>query len=94
MNTYTLINDRDGNDTIDIEADTLIDAAIDGLSQLGWSMSNDSSEFRVAKAAPELLEALRRLADWVFRLEAKENICSSVWMDAREAIAKAEGRAE
>lgn len=43
-------------------------------------------------SAPDLLSALRNLADYVFRLESKENICSSVWMEAREAIAKAEGK--
>lgn len=45
-------------------------------------------------AAPELLSALENLANYVFSLEGKENICSSVWMNARKAIDKAEGRAQ
>ena len=48
---------------------------------------------RLIAAAPELLAALKALADYVFREESKQNICSSTWMDARAAIAKAEGKA-
>ena len=57
--------------------------------------SNNESE-RIANAhliaaAPDLLSALENLADYVFAFEGKQNICTSVWMDAREAIAKAKG---
>ena len=59
--------------------------------------SNNESE-RIANAhliaaAPDLLSALENLADYVFAFEGKQNICTSVWMDAREAIAKAKGEA-
>ena len=44
---------------------------------------------RLIAAAPELLSALEKIADYVFGMESELNICSSVWMDARAAIAKA-----
>lgn len=46
---------------------------------------------KLCAAAPELLEALRNLADHVFRLESKDNVCSSAWLDASDAIEKATG---
>ena len=46
---------------------------------------------RLIASAPDLLSALEKLADYVFELEGKQNICTSIWMDAREAIAKAKG---
>lgn len=51
----------------------------------------DEANARLIAAAPDLLSALENLADYVFAFEGKQNICTSVWMDAREAIAKAKG---
>jgi hypothetical protein len=44
---------------------------------------------RLIASAPELLAALEKIADYVFGLESELNICSSIWMEARAAIAKA-----
>jgi hypothetical protein len=48
---------------------------------------------RLISAAPDLLSALEKLADYVFEIEGKQNICTSIWMDARESIRKAKGEA-
>ena len=62
-----------------------------GMSEKHWPEIAQANAALIA-AAPEMLEALKTLADYVFREESKQNICSSAWMDARKAIAKAEGR--
>lgn len=63
MKTYTLISFHDGNDTIDIEADNLLDASLDALDSLGWRLNSleDSTGYKVMLAASELLTALETM---------------------------------
>lgn len=64
-----------------------------GKTEICALHSGNIANARLIAAAPDLLSALEKLADYVFELEGKQNICTSVWMDAKEAIAKAKGEA-
>jgi hypothetical protein len=55
--------------------------------------SEKQANARLISSAPDLFSALEKLSDYVFEFEGKQNICTSVWMDARAAIAKAKGEA-
>jgi hypothetical protein len=78
MNTKVIANDDTGFWEIHDEAGFIC------------KLESESTARLLAKA-PELLSVLEKLADYVFEFEGKQNICTSVWMDAREAIAKAKG---
>lgn len=95
MKTYKLINENDGNDQIEIEADNLIDAAIDGLSSLGWILtdgSDDASDYHAAKAAPDLLSALFEIVEHAERYGAAPFSAVKMFDRARAAIEKATGK--
>ena len=61
---------------------------------IGISHDEEFANARLIAAAPELLEALKALADYVQRThETPNNYVSSVVLGARAAIARAEGGA-
>ena len=44
MNTYTVINDYDGNDSFEVEADSVESAALVALEALGWNLCEPEKE--------------------------------------------------
>ncbi len=44
MKTYTVINDYDGNDSFEVEADSVESAALAALEALGWNLCEPQEE--------------------------------------------------
>jgi hypothetical protein len=80
---------------INMDQSSLRDILASGDSNGIFISSNaNESNARLIAAAPELLTALEKMRDYVFSMEAKQNIVSSVYLNACEVIIKAKGDAK
>jgi hypothetical protein len=44
MKRYVLVNDYDGNDCIELEAKTEVEALYEALERLGWNLAEEEDE--------------------------------------------------
>lgn len=44
MKTWHIINSSDGNDEFEVEANTLEDAALEALKELGWGIYTETKQ--------------------------------------------------